>query len=136
VNTTHQHTGWIWVKETPHRLSLVDHGGFDVTDAVSLPDGALIVLERRFRWTEGVKMRLRRLAPDTVKPGAVLDGEILLETDLSSQIDNMEGLAAHRGPGGETVLTVISDDNFNPILQRNLLLQFTLPAETEVSKRP
>ena len=120
------HTGWIWVKNTPHRLSLVDHGDFGITDAASLPDGTLILLERRFRWTEGVKMRLRRIAAGTLKPGAKLDGEILLEVDMSSQIDNMEGLAAHQGPGGDTVLTVVSDNNFNAFLQRNLLLQFTL----------
>lgn len=125
--TREMHTGWIWVKDTPHRIRLADHGDFNITDAVSLPDGALIVLERRFRWTEGVKMRLRRIAARDVKPGAQLDGEILLEADLSSQIDNMEGVAAHRGASGETVLTVISDNNFNAFLQRNLLLQFVLP---------
>jgi hypothetical protein len=31
----------------------------------------------------------------------------------------------HRGPAGETVLTLISDDNFSA-LQRTVLLQFTL----------
>ena len=36
----------------------------------------------------------------------------------------MEGIGAHRS-GGETVLTLVSDDNFSPI-QRTLLLQFTL----------
>lgn len=127
--STALHTGWIWIKAMPHRLSLVNHGEFDITDAVSLPDGTLIILERRFRWSEGVKMRLRRVAAEAIKPGATLDGEILLEADLTSQIDNMEGLAAHRGSAGETMLTVISDDNFNGFLQRNLLLQFALPDE-------
>ncbi len=37
----------------------------------------------------------------------------------------MEGLSVHRTAGGETVLTLISDDNFSAI-QRTLLLQFTL----------
>jgi hypothetical protein len=37
----------------------------------------------------------------------------------------MEGLSVHRSPSGETVLTLISDDNFSPV-QRTLLLQFTL----------
>jgi hypothetical protein len=127
-----RHTGWIWVKDVAHRLSLVDHGGFAITDATSLTDGTLLILERRFRWTEGVKMRMRRVAAADVKPGALLDGEVLLEADLASEIDNMEGLAAHRGPAGETVLTIISDNNFNTILQRNLLLQFTL---TDSAKR-
>lgn len=37
----------------------------------------------------------------------------------------MEGLGVHRSPQGETVLTLISDDNFSA-LQRTILLQFTL----------
>ena len=37
----------------------------------------------------------------------------------------MEGLSFHRSAGGETVLTLISDDNFSAV-QRTLLLQFTL----------
>lgn len=123
---TSRHVGWIWIRDAAHALGLADHNGFDITDAASLDDGALLILERRFRWTEGVKMRLRRIAAADVHPGALLDGEVLLEADLSSEIDNMEGLAVHRGSEGETVVTLISDNNFNPVLQRNLLLQFTL----------
>jgi hypothetical protein len=36
----------------------------------------------------------------------------------------MEGISAHRA-GKDTVLTLVSDDNFSPI-QRTLLLQFKL----------
>lgn len=129
-----RHTGWIWIKDVAKRLWLVDHGGFAITDATSLSDGALIVLERRFRWTEGVKMRLRRIPASDLKPGSVLDGEVLLEADLGSEIDNMEGLAAHQGVRGETVLTLISDNNFNGLLQRNLLLQFALTASKAASR--
>ena len=41
----------------------------------------------------------------------------------------MEGLAVHRGPAGETILTLISDDNFNRLAQRTVFLQFTLMRE-------
>lgn len=121
-----RHTGWIWVKGEPHRLSLLDIGEFEVTDLAALPGGDVLVLERRFRWTEGVRMRLRLIAADAIKPAATLQGETLLEADLTSEIDNMEGLTVHRGAAGETVLTLVSDNNFNTFLQRNLLLQFTL----------
>ena len=46
-------------------------------------------------------------------------------TDLGYEIDNMEGLSVHRAAGGEIVLTLVSDDNFS-VVQRTLLLQFTL----------
>jgi len=120
------HTGWIWVAGTPHRLQLRDIDGFNITDAAGLPDGGLLVLERYFRWTEGVSMRIRRLQPGEIRPGARLTGRIVFQGDSSYEIDNMEGMAVHRGAGGETVVTLISDDNFNRLLQRTVLLQFGL----------
>ena len=50
---------------------------------------------------------------------------MLIEADLNYQIDNMEGIAVHRNAGGETIVTLVSDDNFS-FVQRNLLLQFKL----------
>lgn len=118
--------GWIWSGKEPRSLTLTDQGDFNVTDVAGLPDGDLVVLERRFRWTEGLKIRLRRLAAREVKPGAVLVGETLMEADLGQEIDNLEGLGVHTGAEGETILTLISDDNFSRLLQRTLILQFAL----------
>jgi hypothetical protein len=120
------HTGWIWVEGRPHRLQLRDIDGFNITDAAGLPDGGLLVLERYFRWTEGVSMRIRRLQASEIKPGARLTGRILFQGDSSYDIDNMEGMAVHRGAAGEVVVTLISDDNFNRLLQRTVLLQLAL----------
>jgi hypothetical protein len=121
------HTGWLWVGGAePQRFQLKDIDGFNITDAAALPDGGLLVLERYFRWSEGVKMRLRHVAAKEIVPGARISGATLLQVDSAFEIDNMEGLAVHRGQGGETVLTLVSDDNFNPLLQRTILLQFTL----------
>jgi hypothetical protein len=123
------HTGWIWVRGEPHRIQLQDIDGFNITDAAGLPDGGLLILERYFRWTSGVKMRIRRLAPGEIVPGARMTGRTLLEADSSYEIDNMEGMAVHRGARGETVVSLISDDNFNGFLQRTILLQFALVSE-------
>ena len=117
--------GWLIGGPTPGKITLKRLGGFDVTDAASLPDGGIVVLERRFRFNEGVKMRIRRIAAGELKRGALIGGEVLLEANDSFNIDNMEGIAAHRGASGETVLTLISDDNFSP-LQRTLIMQFAL----------
>jgi hypothetical protein len=126
------HTGWIWSGDVPQSLHLADIDEFDVTDVASLRNGDLIVLERRFRWLEGVKMRLRRVPVADVRPGALMQGEVLLEANMGQEIDNMEALAVHTDAKGETVLTLLSDDNFNGFLQRTLLLQFTLIGETPV----
>lgn len=98
--------------------------GFDVTAMCFLSDGDLLLLERRLELASGLSMRLRRIDGSTVGPGELLDGEVLLEADLSQPIDNMEGLAVHEDGRG-TVLTLVSDDNFVP-LQRTVLLQFRL----------
>jgi hypothetical protein len=120
------HTGWLLGKGAPQRLALKDIGGFSLTGAASLEDGAVLILERRFRFTEGVKMRLRYVPADELKSGKVIEGETLISSDMGYEIDNMESVAVHTAPGGETVVTMLSDNNYNTFLQRNLLLQFTL----------
>jgi len=123
------HSGWIWIDGVPQRFHLADVGEFAITDAASLADGSLPVLERRFRWSEGVRMRLRRIEAQNLAPSARIEAEVLLEADMGQEIDNMEGLAVREGPSGETLITMISDDNFNALLQRTVLLEFALPAE-------
>lgn len=98
---------------------------WDVTDGAFLPGGDLLLLERRFSFIGGVGMRIRRIAGDSIRPGAVIDGPVLLEADQNDQIDNMEGLDVVTGPDGRPHLILISDDNHS-ILQRNLLLEFRL----------
>ncbi len=108
---------------SPGAFSIRRSDDFDVTGA-ALAGRDLLVLERRFTMLRGVAMRIRRIALASVKPGAIVDGAVLIEADMGFQIDNMEGISVHRA-GGDTVLTLVSDDNFSPI-QRTLLLQFIL----------
>ena len=96
-----------------------------MSDAAWLPDGDLLLLERKFSLLEGVGIRIRRIAPDTIVAGATVDGPSIFDADLGQEIDNFEGLDVHVTPEGETVLTMVSDDNFS-MIQRTLLLQFTL----------
>lgn len=119
-----------WVLTGPERFAfrVGRSREFNVTDACFLPGGELLLLERSFGFSKGVGCRIRRIARDAIRPDAMLDGEVLLDVDTEFEIDNMEGLAVHRdAASGETVLTLVSDDNFNP-LQRTLLLEFTLSA--------
>jgi hypothetical protein len=118
--------GWLIGGPSPGPIALKRIGGFDITGAAALPDGDIVVLERRFRFSEGVKMRIRRIGASEIKRGALIRGEVLLEAHDNLNIDNMEAIAAHRGRSGETVITLMSDDNFNP-LQRTLIMQFALP---------
>ncbi|MCP1847109.1 MULTISPECIES: esterase-like activity of phytase family protein [unclassified Bradyrhizobium] len=111
--------------KTPGQFSVRRSENFDISDAVLLPSGGLLILERKFSWFGGVGIRIRRLALSEIAPGAVVDGPAIFNADLGNEIDNMEGIDAHVTEEGETVLTMVSDDNFS-LIQRNLLLQFTL----------
>jgi hypothetical protein len=110
---------------SPGQFAVRRTENFDISDAVLLPAGDLLILERKFSWLAGVGIRIRRIPLASVAPGAVVDGPAIFSADLGEEIDNMEGVDAHVTPEGETVLTMVSDDNFS-LIQRTLLLQFTL----------
>lgn len=109
--------------------SIVQRDGFEITSARFLSDGDLIILERRLAPGFDIAMRLRRIPASLIGGEAPMDGEVLLDADLSNQIDNMEGLAIHVDDAGETILTLVSDDNQN-LFQRTLILQFALVSES------
>jgi hypothetical protein len=110
---------------TPGQFSVRRTEDFDISDAVLLPAGDLLILERKFSWLSGIGIRIRRIPLGTVAPGAVVDGPSIFEANLADEVDNMEGIDAHVTEQGDTVLTMVSDDNFS-MIQRTLLLQFTL----------
>lgn len=110
---------------TPGQFSIRRTDTQFISDAVLLPSGELLILERKFSWFTGINIRIRSIPLKTIAPGAVVDGPVLFNADLGHEVDNMEGIDAHVTAEGETVLTMVSDDNFS-MLQRTLLLQFTL----------
>ncbi len=118
--------GWIIDGKKHRRLRVRRLRGFDITDVAALPGGGALLLERRFRYTEGIKMRIRHLSASEINRDKRLDGQVLFEADDRFNIDNMEGIAVHKSPDNETIVTLISDDNFY-FIQRTLLMQFKLP---------
>jgi hypothetical protein len=69
-------------------------------------------------------MAVRRFPAPAIASGGIVAPELLLEATAPLYvIDNMEGIAACRR-GGETRVTLISDDNFNRAVQSTILLQF------------
>jgi hypothetical protein len=111
--------------KTPGQFSVRRRDKFDISDAVLLPSGELLILERKFSWLDGIGIRIRSVPLKSLAPGAVVDGPSIFDADLGQEIDNMEGIDAHVTPEGDTVLTMVSDDNFS-MIQRTLLLQFKL----------
>lgn len=109
----------------PGVFTIAKSGVFSATDAALGPNGDLFLLERHYAVTTGVSMQIRRMRLADVTPGARLTGDILFSANMAYEVDNMEGLAVTRNAAGETLLTLISDDNFNP-LQRTILLRFAV----------
>ena len=122
------HRSYLLGGDRAERFSVRRSDDFDVSDCTILPPGDLLLLERRYTPLTGVAMRIRRIALTSLRPGALVDGGELISADLGFQIDNMEGIAVHKNAEGETIITMVSDDNFSAF-QRNLLLQFALVAE-------
>ncbi|WP_162654770.1 esterase-like activity of phytase family protein [Lentilitoribacter sp. Alg239-R112] len=98
---------------------------YNITDADFLPNGDLLLLERRFSIARGIGMRIRRIDVSTIKKDATVDGDILIDVGSGYQIDNMEGMSVTTNDQGEVFITLISDDNHS-FLQRNLMLEFKL----------
>lgn len=127
-NARGDHRAFIASADDIREFAIGRSDGYSITDATFLPSGDLLILERKFGWQIGLHMRIRRLDPAAISPGVTLEGETILEASLSSGIDNMEGISAWKNAAGETIVTLVSDDNFNSI-QRTILLEFLLQGE-------
>ena len=95
-----------------------------VTDADILPRGLLLILERRFSWTQGFKTRFRLISLDkfdNTEP-------ITVFTSTANQFDNLEGVTLWKDKEGEMRILTISDDNFHP-LQQSEIREFFLKYE-------
>lgn len=109
----------------PGEFRIVRHNNYDISDCAFTPSGDLIVLERFFTWRKGLRIRIRLIPLDAIRPGARIDAALIFEATMRHEIDNFEGVSAHQNSAGQTILTLISDDNFS-WFQRNLLMQFRL----------
>jgi hypothetical protein len=98
--------------------------GFKPTDVAQMPDGRLLVLNRRFALTSlfsAELVLLPRLARD---PRGLLEGPTIARFQSPVIADNFEGLSVSV-ENGKPIIWVISDNNFMR-WQRTLLLKFAL----------
>lgn len=121
------HRGFVLSGPKAGTFSIRRSDELDITDAAFLPDGDLLILERRFSFSGGFALRIRRIDSGKIVPGATVDGAVLITASNGDQIDNLEGMALRTSATGETLITLISDNN-GSMLQRTILLQFALPA--------
>jgi hypothetical protein len=114
---------WLLQDGSWQALTYAGTKDFRPSGATTLPDGDVLVLERHYSKKAGAKVRIRRIAADRIAPGAALLGPVLAELAAPLTVDNFEGIATITGPGDETLVYLVSDDNFSG-KQRTLLLKF------------
>jgi hypothetical protein len=98
--------------------------GYRVTDAAVLPDGRLLLLNRRFAWLEGWSAVLTIADARGLHTGGTIEGREIARLRPPATVDNMEALSV-TVEHGRTIVWIASDDNFFA-LQRTLLLKFAL----------
>jgi len=108
------------------QLSIRHHEPYEISDAAMSPDRRWLYLMERhyFGPLGGVVVAVRRIPASDIKPGARLDGNEIARFTMHENIDNMEGLGLRREKDGKTLLYMISDDNYNLMAQRTVLLMF------------
>lgn len=118
--------GYAWLGDgqnwTP--MSWTRTGSYVPVGAAALPDGDLLVLERRFD-LGGLASRLSRVEARTLRRGAPIAGTELARLEPPYISNNFEGVAVRRGPRGQSLVYLVSDDNFAPTL-RTLLVMFEI----------
>ena len=85
----------------------------------------MLVLERRFTFLGGFASRLAIVPHQAIRPGATLRSQEIARLEPPLVEENFEGAAAYRNKKGETIIFIVSDDNFFS-LQSKLLLMFKL----------
>jgi hypothetical protein len=123
-------TGWIGTPDAAGGYQWRAFGyatvpDFRPTAIATMPDGSLVVLERAFDLVRGVRCRVMRFDAAQLVPDGKVQAEELARLASPYAVDNLEGIFSTRGARGETLVWLMSDDNFNP-LQRNILLLFEL----------
>lgn len=102
--------------------------GYRATDAAMLPDGRMLVVNRRFSLPFSFSAIVTLVQPFREKAGIVVTGRPVIWLTKSPIADNFEGIAISER-GGRIFVWLVSDDNFLPY-QETYLLKFELMPTT------
>ena len=102
--------------------------GYKPTDVAQLPDGRLLILNRRFSVWGLFTSKIVLTPPIPPHPHGVLSGRTVATLESPLIHDNFEGISV-TNEDGRTIVWLVSDDNFMR-WQRALLLKFALDGRT------
>jgi hypothetical protein len=121
--------GWLLYNDIYAPIKYATADGFAPVSFARLPDGDVLVLERRYSMFSGIAVRLCVIARADIRAGQTIPCARIAELKPPMSVDNFEGMAIREAETGEVFIYLISDDNFNrdPLTgQRTLLLMFEL----------
>lgn len=119
----------------PTRFRYLPPKGYQASDLTQLPDGRLLVLNRRFSLSQLFTAKLTIVDPAHIRSDAAVKGVEIATLAAPLLHDNFEGIAAVR-EGADTILWIVSDDN-SQFWERSLLLKFRLnPAPVAHPPKP
>lgn len=118
-------TGWVRERKQWRTLNYERTALFHPTGAATLPDGDLLILERRFTFVGGFATRLVHVPVSALRSARPIRGRELGRLEPPLVEENFEGVDVWRDGAGRTLVYLISDDNFFP-LQKTILLLFAL----------
>ncbi|MCF8475043.1 MAG: esterase-like activity of phytase family protein [Emcibacter sp.] len=127
--------GWIIGRGKMEAISYEIDPSYKPTDMATMSNGDILVLERHFSLARGMAARLRRISGISIISGQKIKGEVIAELAYPFNVDNMEALAVRQNSVGDTIIYIMSDNNFSK-LQRNLLMMFKLIDNTEKAVDP
>ncbi|TPG13748.1 esterase-like activity of phytase family protein [Sphingomonas oligophenolica] len=110
----------------PRRFAVVEQRRYDISDAAALPNGDVLLLNRKFVLPFRFVTRITRVRAARIRAGAVVVPETIATLGAPLIGENFEGIAVTRERDA-TMIWIVSDDN-QSALQRTLLLKFRLDA--------
>lgn len=121
-------SAWLWIAQDKRwaNLTYKRTEPYKPTGAVTLPNGDVLVTERRFSVIGGVGLRLVVIPKENIAENAVMIPTEIAQMAPPMAVDNYESVSVFKRNDGRLVAYILSDDNFN-LVQSTLLLTVLLP---------
>ncbi|KTT74691.1 esterase-like activity of phytase family protein [Sphingomonas endophytica] len=105
-------------------LRYLPPAGFAPSDAAVLPDGDVLVLNRRWRVPLRFEAALVRIAAASIRPGALLHGPVVARLGATLGNENAEGVAVSRERGVTMIWLITDNDGY--AWRKTILAKFRL----------
>lgn len=116
---------YLWHQNQWSPLTYQRRDGLEVRDAARLPGGDVVVLESGKLQSEEPVVQLIRVATSNLRPHAHLQGSELARVEPPLNVHKFEGIVARGDSAGETLIYLLSDNDFDED-RPTLLVMFSL----------